>query len=82
MTDRQTVAGAYQKIDAHEDLCAERYRQINETLGELKDGARTHNRLLISALLALLGWAGIQLWNGQVAHSDATAARPSVVVQR
>ena len=32
---RQTVAGAYARIDAHEDLCAERYGNIHRALADL-----------------------------------------------
>ena len=35
MNERQSVAGAYQKIESHEELCVERYDRINEKLGEL-----------------------------------------------
>lgn len=38
MTDRKTVAGAYAKIDKHEDECAIRYGHISETLGDLWPG--------------------------------------------
>ena len=45
---KQTVAGAYAKIDAHEDLCAERYRVINQTLTDMK-------ALVKMAAIALIG---------------------------
>lgn len=53
--DRQTVAGAYMKIAAHEELCAERYRGINEKLSWVL-------RSLVGMLLALLAWALVQLY--------------------
>lgn len=59
---------AHAKIESHEDLCAERYRTIEAVLGELKEGARTQSRLVVGVLLALLGWMGVQLWDGQVKH--------------
>jgi hypothetical protein len=49
MSDRRTTAGAYAKIEAHEDLCAERYRAINETLGELKSDGKAQSALLCGA---------------------------------
>ena len=52
---RQTVAGAYMKIAAHEELCAERYRGINEKLSWVL-------RSLVGMLLALLAWALVQLY--------------------
>ena len=53
--DRQTVAGAYMKMAAHEELCAERYRGINEKLSWVL-------RSLVGMLLALLAWALVQLY--------------------
>jgi hypothetical protein len=55
MSSRPTAAGAYQMIAAHEVLCAERYRGLNEKL-TLVLGA------LASMVLALLGWALVQLY--------------------
>lgn len=68
MVERRTVEGAYDKLEAHEDLCAERYRAIHETLGDMKSDAKTQNRLIVGVLLALVGWMGVQLWSGQVVH--------------
>jgi hypothetical protein len=65
MSERQTVAGAYQKIESHEDLCAERYANINTTLGELKEGQRSHAKAAWGVVLALVAWMAVQLWNGQ-----------------
>ncbi len=53
--ERQTVAGAYMKIAAHEELCAERYRGINEKLSWVL-------RSLVCMILALLAWALVQLY--------------------
>lgn len=53
--ERQTVAGAYLKIAAHEELCAERYRGINEKLSWVL-------RSLVGMVLALLAWALVQLY--------------------
>lgn len=71
---KQTVAGAYAKIDSHEELCAERYNRINETLHDLKSGAKW----IIGLLVALLGWLAIQVWDGQKAAIAAAAVRPAV----
>lgn len=72
MTDRKTVAGAYAKMDKHEEICALRYEQIHTSLTDMKADAKTQNRLVIGVLLALLGWMGVQLWDGQK-HVEATA---------
>jgi hypothetical protein len=53
--DRQTVAGAYAKIEGHEALCFERYRSINEKLRWILSG-------LVMIFLGLLGWSMVQLY--------------------
>lgn len=68
----QTVGGAYQKIEAHEDLCAERYKSINTTLEDLKEGQRNHAKAAWGIVLALLAWMGVQLWSG-VPHTAPVA---------
>ncbi|MBX3479989.1 MAG: hypothetical protein KF842_06290 [Caulobacter sp.] len=52
---RLSLAGAYQRLAAHEDLCAERYRGINEKLSWILGG-------LATMVLALLAWALVQLY--------------------
>lgn len=66
MSDRQTVAGAYAKIEGHEDLCAERYKNIDDKLIGFKATLDSSHRragrielaawsLLISLVLILGG---------------------------
>jgi hypothetical protein len=55
------VAGAYAKIEGHEELCAERYAVIASTLGELKGDAREHHKLLWSILLSFAGFMAVTL---------------------
>ena len=74
---RQTVAGAFQKIEAHEDLCAARYEAINDTLKELKGSAKQHERAAWGIVLALVAWLGVQLYND---HSRVPAAPVAVAV--
>ena len=52
---RQTVSGAYAKIEAHELLCAERYRAINEKLAWVLGG-------LVALFIGLLSWTLVQLY--------------------
>lgn len=74
MTDeRQTVAGAYAKMEAHEDLCALRYNAINETLKDLKSAARQHERAAWGIVLALVAWMSVQLWNDHLRPAPAAA---------
>jgi hypothetical protein len=57
MSERQTVASAHAKIDAHEDLCAERYKNINDNIKDLKDGQKWAIRLSVVTLLGLVAKA-------------------------
>lgn len=61
MPDRQTVASAYAhaeaahaKLDGHEKLCAERYGNIHDSLGELK-------KLVLGVILGVAGFALVTL---------------------
>lgn len=79
MTDeRQTVAGAYQKIEGHEALCAERYLRINSALDKLEGSARQHERAAWGIVLALVAWMAVQLWNDHAHPIQPTAASPAV----
>lgn len=75
MNERKTVSDAYahaesahQKIDGHEDLCAERYKNINDSLADLKAAIKGHQKIAWGIVIALLGWMAAQLWSGQVVH--------------
>ena len=84
MTERQTVAGAYEKIASHEDICAVRYKGINDTLGELKGLIHWILGGVASVGLGLIAWMALQLY--ALNDSRLTALeRPStqtVVVQQ
>ncbi|NBB16017.1 hypothetical protein GVN21_11680 [Caulobacter sp. SLTY] len=75
--ERQTVAGAYLQIAAHEQLCAERYRGINEKLSWVLGG-------MAAMVLALLAWSLVQLyrleplrWRGEAEGPRAAAVEVS-----
>ena len=61
MTQAKTVAGAYAKIESHEEICALRYTQIFETLGELKANAANQSKLLWGVLLSVAGFVAVTL---------------------
>ena len=57
MSETQTVAGAYAKIEAHEDLCALRYHNIEQSMSGTKDDINKLFSLAwkaLSAIVALL----------------------------
>jgi hypothetical protein len=50
MSERKTVASAHAKIEAHEDICAERYKNIHGAIADLKDGQKWAIRLSVATL--------------------------------
>ncbi|QTC88118.1 hypothetical protein [Brevundimonas pondensis] len=74
MTDRQTVAGAYAKIDSHERECTLRYEALNNSIRDLKDGMKWVIRLAIGIMLSLIGWLAVQLWDANNARIDQAAS--------
>ena len=44
MSDRQTVAGAYAKMDKHEAECALRYSHLAETISGLREKVDSSHR--------------------------------------
>lgn len=81
---KQTVAGAYSKIDSHERECALRYAALEGAIGgvkgeteAIKKGIRTALGMLATIVVSLIAWLGSQLY-GYV-QRDIAAARPAVV---
>lgn len=78
MSERQTVAGAYAKIDGHEELCAERYKGIEWKLHIIMGG-------LATIFVGLLSWMAIQLYTLEplrvaAAHAQVAPNAQTVVV--
>lgn len=71
--DSKTVAGAYAKIESHEDLCAERYGNIDKTLARLEEGQKSHQRIAWGIVMSLVAWMGLQLWDG-IPHQQRTSS--------
>lgn len=83
---RQTVAGAYDKIEGHEALCAERYEGIKNSIGdltktadELKGTLKWSARGIIALLISILGWALVQLYTLQPLRQTTTATVSTTV---
>ncbi len=62
MSEPRTVAAALARIAAHEELCAERYGAIRETIAELKGAAHSAGKMLAGLALALLAWGASQIY--------------------
>lgn len=69
--------------EGHEDICALRYQGIEVAFGALKATINKAVWLLVSVLIALLGWMGAQMYNGLQAdiHRSQMAA-PASISQR
>jgi len=59
---RQAAALAHQKIDAHEDRCAERWREARDQMREARDDIRGLRQTSRSTLLVLIGWGLMALF--------------------
>ena len=74
MPSGQTVGGAYDRIQSHEELCAERYRNIHASMGDLKSDLRLLIRGMAVVIITVLGWLAIQLWGTVVGGPRAASA--------
>ena len=74
MTERKTAAGAYAKIQAHEDLCAERYHNIHTTLGDIKGEQKTIRNAAWALLMAMIGWLAVQVYDSVKPKAPAATA--------
>lgn len=81
MTDTQTVAGAYAKIEAHEDICAVRYDGINASIKELKGLVHWILASVAGVALALIAWMAVQMYTLNNARMDALEHPAAPAVQ-
>lgn len=84
-TEKQTVAGAYQRLNEHEIDCERRYAALQTSvalLGEqgqsIKAGVRVAIGGIVTIAIGLIGWLGIQVYelNREQAR---TTVRPEAV---
>ena len=62
MSDPRTIAAAFARSAAHEELCAERYAAIRETITELKGAVHSAGKMLAGLAFALLAWGASQIY--------------------
>lgn len=74
MSEPRTVATALARIAAHEELCAERYGVIRETIAELKGAVHSAGKMLAGLALALLAWGASQI------YADLRATHPPAAI--
>lgn len=60
--DEKNIMAAHARINAHEELCAERYENIKDTFKEVKGWLRAITLISISSLLAMTGWLAVNLF--------------------
>lgn len=68
------MGGAYQKIEAHEELCAERYANIHTTLSDIKGEQKTIRNAAWALLMAMIGWLAVQVYDSVKPKTPAAAA--------
>lgn len=65
MADRQTVSGAYAKIESHEELCAERYANIHGSIADIKSWVKWGVGAVFTLAVSLIGFLIHELYSGQ-----------------
>lgn len=65
MSGERTVAGAYLKIEAHEELCAERYKNIHGRLDLLFKVIGWGGAVAAGLAITIGGWGLNRLYEGQ-----------------
>lgn len=62
MSDRQTVSGAYAKIEGHEELCAERYKNIHSSITDIKVWVKWGVAGMFSMAVTLMSFMAHELY--------------------
>ncbi|WP_271143986.1 hypothetical protein [Brevundimonas sp. NIBR10] len=76
---RQTVAGAYAKIEGHERECALRYEALGNAILDVKNGLKWAINLAVLILISLFAWMAMQLY-GYMQRDIAAARTPPPAV--
>lgn len=74
MTGKQTVAGAYHKIESHERECAVRYKNLEDGIADLKLGVRVAIGGIATTAVAVIGWLAVQVY--ELNRAQMTAPQP------
>lgn len=70
MSER-TLAGAYDKLEGHERLCAERYLNIHGRIDLLFKVIGWGGALVAGLAISIGGWSLNRLYEGQLKQSEA-----------
>lgn len=74
------MAGAFAKIEGHEQLCAERYANIHSALGDIKGEQRMVRNAAFGLVVAMIGWMAVQLYDSMKPRPAPATA--SVIVSQ
>lgn len=56
---RRRADKAQSDIESHEEICAERYQNINSSIGDLKSDIRRGGTLAAGMIISLLAWFAV-----------------------
>ena len=79
---RNRANAAHEKIDSHEQLCAERYNNINENLSLLFRVLGWGGALFLTTLLGLLGFMGVRMIDSIDANNQRLQQQIEAVRER
>ena len=80
MTPPPTALDAYIRITAHEEVCAERYKTINDKLETVNKQLSFAGKTLVAVVLALVGWLAVEVYN--LTAPDPAPAAPHAIASR
>lgn len=78
----ERIAAVEKWQEGHDKLCALRYGEIGTAIGGLKTGINKAVWLGATVLIGLVGWMGVQLWQGQQAEIHRLRDAPPIVQVR
>lgn len=67
------MAGAYAKIEGHEELCAERYRALGVEIRDLKEGLRGMQKAAWGVVAGIAAYLLVQVYGDLKARPQAAA---------
>ena len=62
---RAKAQSAELRMSGHEELCAERYKNINSSISDVQNIIKWAGTTLTGAILMVLGWLIVQQWTMQ-----------------
>lgn len=79
LSGQQTISGAYDRIESHEDLCAERYANIHASIGDIKAWMKWGVGGVLALAASLFGFMAQELYANNAERMDRLE-RPAAYV--